>query len=225
MNTDRWVRRLADVIRRKLLALATKRSHCACPKRLTVHLRARMSPPAPKIKPLTRSPSPAQGFFFVRLSQSSISNRILTRRFAGKSQSQGNVCQRNGKKNLQFYSPDNDSLDSSGLSSLHPASSLWLRPAALCSFAFFCVLLRPHPVRIFSPPRRRSCSPQPARRNRTAEIRPKKILNNCSCSPVKTWYSGVCEAPARLFFEGAPRRGRLVRRSLGEGGSRTGPRP
>jgi len=38
MNTDEAMRRLTEVIRRKLLALAAERGWCEYPKKLTFHL-------------------------------------------------------------------------------------------------------------------------------------------------------------------------------------------
>jgi hypothetical protein len=53
------------------------------------------------------------------------------RYFTGKSQSQGNGCQGNGKKRFQNHSPDSHSLDMSPAFSIrHPPSSPWLRLAA-----------------------------------------------------------------------------------------------
>jgi len=53
--------------------------------------------------------------------------RFSLRGFPGKMQSQGNVCQGNGKKPSPDYSPDNHSPDFSGHSKLPLQSSLWLR--------------------------------------------------------------------------------------------------
>jgi hypothetical protein len=90
-------------------------------------------------------------------------------------------------KYLRFYSFDNDSFDYSGLSSLHPASSFCLRPAALCSFVFSCVLLWPHYVSVLRPAPPALLFPSFSPAPWGGGNPPGRILNICYCIPIKQW--------------------------------------
>jgi len=81
-------------------------------------------------------------------SESRMSDELPGEHFNRKIQSQGNLCQGNGKRRFPDYSPDNHSPDICPVFSILHPSSLWLRLAALrlCAFA-----LNPPPCNPTSP--------------------------------------------------------------------------